>query len=366
MTCERYIKKLQEIEQHQMLYNNILEVETERKNLNQTLEKLSAPLPEFKVDFTYDKQIVPVIRNQVGKVTSYLSATNSYIYHETSGYVGQRGSIVLKLCDHANNLITVNNLDIKVNLIDKYNKSVRTDCNYSNGVYRIFYDPIYVCGSYNLTILINNNLVNGRTFELVIKTKKEIRNIFGPYSVFGNYGTSDSLNKPWGVTCDNSGLVYVADRLNNRIMIYTIDGNVVGSIGFGKGDGDGQLNLPSGVCYDQIYQRIIVADKDNHRIQVFSPNGRFLFKFGKLGGENGEFNYPWDVSTNSQGFIAVSDGKNHRVQLFDPYGKYLAQFPPEKTQKEKEEERLKEMEMKRRREVISVIRGSRIIGVAQD
>lgn len=58
-----------------------------------------------------------------------------------------------------------------------------------------------------------------------------------------------------------------------------------------------------------------MADKDNHRIQVFDENGNFLLKFGERGRPIGMFNYPWGVATNSQNHIAVSDTRNHRVQV---------------------------------------------------
>lgn len=58
-----------------------------------------------------------------------------------------------------------------------------------------------------------------------------------------------------------------------------------------------------------------MADKDNHRIQVFSERGDFLLKFGERGRTPGLFNYPWGVAVNSLNHIAVSDTRNHRVQV---------------------------------------------------
>lgn len=53
-----------------------------------------------------------------------------------------------------------------------------------------------------------------------------------------------------------------------------------------KGSLDGELDLPAGVTTDR-QNRIIVADKDNHRIQVFSSTGRFILKFGGYGRDLG-------------------------------------------------------------------------------
>jgi tripartite motif-containing protein 71 len=61
--------------------------------------------------------------------------------------------------------------------------------------------------------------------------------------------------------------------------------------------------------------RIIVADKDNHRIQVFTFDGTFLFKFGEKGTKNGQFNYPWDLAVNADGHILVSGMKTLTIYI---------------------------------------------------
>ena len=48
--------------------------------------------------------------------------------------------------------------------------------------------------------------------------------------------------------------------------------------------------------------------------------------FGDKGNKNGQFNYPWDVATNSRDQILVSDTRNHRIQLFTPNGEYIAKY----------------------------------------
>uniref|UniRef100_A0A183DH88 LAM_G_DOMAIN domain-containing protein n=1 Tax=Gongylonema pulchrum TaxID=637853 RepID=A0A183DH88_9BILA len=64
-----------------------------------------------------------------------------------------------------------------------------------------------------------------------------------------------------------------------------------------------------------LQNEIVVADKDNHRVQVFSERGDFLLKFGERGRTAGLFNYPWGVAVNSHNQIAVSDTRNHRIQV---------------------------------------------------
>jgi DNA-binding beta-propeller fold protein YncE len=49
-----------------------------------------------------------------------------------------------------------------------------------------------------------------------------------------------------------------------------------------KGSDDGQFNRPGGIVVDAS-GNVYVADFENHRVQVFSPEGRFLRKWGSEG-----------------------------------------------------------------------------------
>ena len=55
-------------------------------------------------------------------------------------------------------------------------------------------------------------------------------------------------------------------------------------------------------------------------------SGEFLLMFGEKGAANGQFMYPWDVACNSKNQILVSDTRNHRLQLFSPAGEFLAKY----------------------------------------
>lgn len=67
---------------------------------------------------------------------------------------------------------------------------------------------------------------------------------------------------------------------------------------FGKeGSGDGEFSRPWGICCD-LKGRILVADRSNHRIQIFDARGNFLSKFGERGNRHGEFNRPAGICVN--------------------------------------------------------------------
>ena len=63
-------------------------------------------------------------------------------------------------------------------------------------------------------------------------------------------------------------------------------------------------------------KHLLVCDGNNHRIQVFELDGKFVGKFGTKGSKLGEFDEPRSVAVLSNDQIVVSDSKNNRIQIF--------------------------------------------------
>ena len=77
---------------------------------------------------------------------------------------------------------------------------------------------------------------------------------------------------------------------------------------------EGQFTEPSGVCVNA-QNDIIVADTNNHRIQIFDKDGRFKFQFGECGKRDGQLLYPNRVAAvRSSGDIIVTErSPTHQV-----------------------------------------------------
>lgn len=120
---------------------------------------------------------------------------------------------------------------------------------------------------------------------------------------------------------------YVSDKICEQIRVFSPDGERIGE--FGNYTGPGKLWRPSGVAVDAINKRIIIADKDHHRISFWNMDGDYITSFGKFGHHNGDLNYPWGVAVSPNGeLIAVCDSRNHRIQLFNKFGIFLYKFSP--------------------------------------
>ena len=62
---------------------------------------------------------------------------------------------------------------------------------------------------------------------------------------------------------------------------------------------------------------------DTARIMKFAPDGTFIKQWGQLGLEHGEFRTPHAMEFDSKGRLWVADRGNHRIEIFDQEGNYL-------------------------------------------
>ncbi len=119
---------------------------------------------------------------------------------------------------------------------------------------------------------------------------------------------------PEAIIIPDDRFVYIADRLNDRIQKLTTDGIFMSK--FGRGNGPGFLNSPVGLAVD-LQENIFVADTENHLIQKYDKNGKYLQNWGGEGSENGKFSWPYGIAVDQNGDIYVSDNGNCRIQKYD-------------------------------------------------
>ncbi|XP_058058696.1 B-box type zinc finger protein ncl-1 [Anopheles bellator] len=94
-----------------------------------------------------------------------------------------------------------------------------------------------------------------------------------------------------------------------------------GSLGQTKG----QFNSPHGFCLG-VDEEIVVADTNNHRIEIFEKNGTFKFSFGVPGKEEGQLFYPRKVAVmrTSAKFVVCDRGNERsRMQIFSKNGHFI-------------------------------------------
>jgi tripartite motif-containing protein 71 len=118
--------------------------------------------------------------------------------------------------------------------------------------------------------------------------------------------------------------VLVTEEGNARVSQFALDGTFVGIFaGIGEeGSGDGEFNLPSGITVLGSSGEVAVADRFNHRVQIFDSEGKYKRQFGTEGKENGQLYDPTGLASDAHSNLLVVDCTN-RLQVFSPEGKHL-------------------------------------------
>jgi hypothetical protein len=137
------------------------------------------------------------------------------------------------------------------------------------------------------------------------------------------------LDGPFGVALlqSNGGqqeTVLVVEESNHRVSQFALDGTFIGIFaGTGeKGSGDGEFDVPRGITVLGSSGEVVVADCDNHRVQIFDSEGKYKRQFGTEGKEDGQLYYPVGLASDAHGNLLVMDDTDW-LQVFDSEGKHL-------------------------------------------
>ena len=104
---------------------------------------------------------------------------------------------------------------------------------------------------------------------------------------------------------------FVSYLLANCVKVFDKTGVHLHDIGC-KGSNDGQFHGPRGLVIDK-YNRLIVCDAGNHRLQLFTLSGNFL---SKIDGQYFKNGFPSRVAINSGSSLIVADIVNSRISVF--------------------------------------------------
>lgn len=132
----------------------------------------------------------------------------------------------------------------------------------------------------------------------------------------------EPFNRPTDVDVAPTGEIYVSDGYGNaRVHRYSPEGVLLQSWG-GHGNGPGEFDICHDVCVDED-GRVFIADRQNHRIQIFTPSGGYIDEWCG-------FRQPCSVTIDDDGLIYVSE-LQQRFSILDPEGELLLRWGGAKT-----------------------------------
>lgn len=133
-----------------------------------------------------------------------------------------------------------------------------------------------------------------------------------------------------GITMGPDDSIYCTDDGDHTVRKCTVEGKVLMQLGIPGKPAPYQSGEPFNRCTHVALSpanELYVSDGyGNSRVHKFSPDGKLLLSWGEPGTDPGQFNIVHNICTDREGYVYVADRENHRVQVFDGNGKYETQW----------------------------------------
>jgi len=146
-----------------------------------------------------------------------------------------------------------------------------------------------------------------RVTVIDLKTAKVI-NIYG--------AKEDKFLSPIGIVADFRGRIYVSDSELRKVFVFDEKGNYLFQF-------EGEFRRPTSMAIDTISSKIYLSDTLEHKIYIYSLEGKRIGSIGNRGALQSEFNFPTHLFVDKNGLLYVTDAMNFRVQIFNPEGKFI-------------------------------------------
>ena len=147
--------------------------------------------------------------------------------------------------------------------------------------------------------------------------------------------------RPHGIVVGPDDAVYCTDDLGLSVRKFTPDGKLLSSLAVNGTPSDTgatgmdyrtilragpPFHYPTNVALSPEGELYVSDGYGNALVHKFSADGRLLFSWGEPGDGPGQFRLPHGIAVDRQGTVYVADRENSRIQLFTPDGTYLSEW----------------------------------------
>jgi len=138
------------------------------------------------------------------------------------------------------------------------------------------------------------------------------------------------FRRPHGVHMGPDETIYLTDDGDHTVRKCSLEGKVLLTIGIPDVPAPFMSGEPFRRCTHTALSpsnEIYVSDGyGNARVHKYAQDGKRLKSWGEPGAGPGQFNLPHNIACDADGWVYVADRENHRIQVFDGEGRFETQW----------------------------------------
>jgi len=154
--------------------------------------------------------------------------------------------------------------------------------------------------------------------------------VFEPDGTFLSSWGEGMFTRPHGLHIGHDGAIYCTDHGDHTVRKFSPEGELQLMIGVPGQSSPMMSGAPLNNCTHTALSpegHIYVSDGyGNARVHKYTADGELLFSWGEQGCLPGQFHIPHNICCDKHGLVYVADRENHRIQIFDENGNYLRQW----------------------------------------
>lgn len=164
--------------------------------------------------------------------------------------------------------------------------------------------------------------------------------VFSPEGAFLRSWGAGVFQRPHGISITPEDVVYCTDDDGQVVHAFTPEGNLLHTLGVrGRASDTGAtgdfrtirhsgppFNVPTNVAFAPNGDVYVTDGYRNARVHHFSAAGELRRSWGEPGTGPGQFRIPHGIVIDPAGRIYVADRENSRIQLFDLQGSFLGEW----------------------------------------
>ena len=165
--------------------------------------------------------------------------------------------------------------------------------------------------------------------------------VFAPDGTFLEEWDATMFVRPHGITIGPDDSVYCTDDMGHTVRKFAPDGTLLFTLGTHAQPSDTgatsidfrtikyagpPFHYPTNLALAPTGEFYVTDGYGNARVHKFGPDGTLLFSWGEPGSGPGQFRVPHGIAVDRDGVVHVADRENSRIQSFSPTGKFISEW----------------------------------------